>query len=227
MKTLPMVDAGASTPIMPRRVIAYIDGFNLYFGMKELNFQRYYWLNLQKLIETYLAPDQILIKVKYFSSDIVTSNTRKKKRQEAYFNALSTLNNFEIIKGRYFCNTKDCDIYDILRDGCGGVYDNSAEKMTDVNIALSIVLDSIGDLFDVAILVSGDMDLYPAVKFVRDQYPTKSISVFFPPARENIEFGKIASGKLTIGRKRLKESQFPDVLHNKIGDIINRPVEWV
>jgi len=31
------------------RVITYIDGFNLYFGLKSKDWQRYYWLNLQLL----------------------------------------------------------------------------------------------------------------------------------------------------------------------------------
>ena len=34
---------------MIERVIVYIDGFNLYFGLKSKGWKRYYWLNLQKL----------------------------------------------------------------------------------------------------------------------------------------------------------------------------------
>ena len=33
------------------RVIVYIDGFNLYFGMREAGFDHCRWLNLKKLIE--------------------------------------------------------------------------------------------------------------------------------------------------------------------------------
>ena len=31
----------------PRRLIAYIDGFNLYFGLKEKGWKRYYWLDMK------------------------------------------------------------------------------------------------------------------------------------------------------------------------------------
>lgn len=31
------------------RVIAYIDGFNLYFGLKSKGFKKYYWLDLSAL----------------------------------------------------------------------------------------------------------------------------------------------------------------------------------
>ncbi|RPH91946.1 MAG: NYN domain-containing protein [Calditrichaeota bacterium] len=46
---------------MTQRVIAYIDGFNLYFGLKSKGWKRYYWLNLQKLVENLLKPGQTLI----------------------------------------------------------------------------------------------------------------------------------------------------------------------
>ncbi len=35
------------------RVIAYIDGFNLYFGLIEAGFNKYRWLNIKKLIIVY------------------------------------------------------------------------------------------------------------------------------------------------------------------------------
>jgi hypothetical protein len=34
---------------MTQRVIAYIDGFNLYYGLKDKGWRRYYWLNLNSL----------------------------------------------------------------------------------------------------------------------------------------------------------------------------------
>ena len=32
------------------RVIAYVDGFNLYFGLKSKGWQRYYWLDVPALV---------------------------------------------------------------------------------------------------------------------------------------------------------------------------------
>ena len=40
----------------PKRVLAYVDGFNLYFGLKDSGWQRYYWLNIQKPAENRLIP---------------------------------------------------------------------------------------------------------------------------------------------------------------------------
>jgi len=33
----------------PERLVFYVDGFNLYFGLKERRWRKYYWLNLQEM----------------------------------------------------------------------------------------------------------------------------------------------------------------------------------
>lgn len=32
-----------------QRVFVYIDGFNLYYGLKEAQLRKYYWLNMYRL----------------------------------------------------------------------------------------------------------------------------------------------------------------------------------
>lgn len=63
------------------RIIIYIDGFNLYFGLKSKGWQRYYWLNLQKLAQNLLTENQQLITTKYFTSRI--SKPPEKSRRQA------------------------------------------------------------------------------------------------------------------------------------------------
>ena len=55
---------------MAQRVIAYIDGFNLYFGLKAMGWRRYYWLDLFKLSRNLLKTNQELVAVKYFTARI-------------------------------------------------------------------------------------------------------------------------------------------------------------
>ena len=43
-----------------KRVIAYVDGFNLYFGLRAKGWKRFYWLNIRKVSEHLLRPDQTL-----------------------------------------------------------------------------------------------------------------------------------------------------------------------
>jgi len=65
------------------RVIAYIDGFNLYYGLREQGWQRYYWLNVQELARNLLKPHQELLFIKYFTSLVspTLQDPYKNKRQ--------------------------------------------------------------------------------------------------------------------------------------------------
>ena len=43
---------------MTRRVAVYVDGFNLYYGLRSKGWRRYYWLDLRSLSEQLLRPGQ-------------------------------------------------------------------------------------------------------------------------------------------------------------------------
>ena len=45
-----------------QRVIAYIDRFNLYFGLRESGLRRCYWLNLRAFAESLLRSGQVLVR---------------------------------------------------------------------------------------------------------------------------------------------------------------------
>ena len=48
------------------RVIAYVDGYNLYYGLREKGWRRFYWLNIQAMAQHLLKPNQTLVTTKYF-----------------------------------------------------------------------------------------------------------------------------------------------------------------
>ena len=108
------------------RVIVYIDGFNLYFGMKEAGFESCKWLDLRQLTLSLLKPEQELKQIKYFTSR-VSNNPDKQKRQTTYIEALET-QNIKIFYGHYQSDRRACK-------RCGSVWPVYHEKMTDVNIA--------------------------------------------------------------------------------------------
>lgn len=66
-----------------QKVIVYIDGFNFYYGLKIKPWKRYYWLDIVKLMESFLKPNQELVAVKYFSAR--PTDVDKRKRQDAFF----------------------------------------------------------------------------------------------------------------------------------------------
>lgn len=75
------------------RVITYIDGFNLYFGLRSKNWRRYYWLDLVSLSGNLLKTQQQLDAVHYFTTRIRNNrhNTADMQRQNTYLEALGTL----------------------------------------------------------------------------------------------------------------------------------------
>jgi uncharacterized LabA/DUF88 family protein len=199
------------------RVIVYIDGFNLYFGMRDAGFHQCRWLNLRKLADNLLQINQELIAVKYFTSR-VSNNPDKQKRQSTYIDALESVG-VKIIYGNYQDGSEECK-------RCGNVWRTAKEKMTDVNIATHIIMDAYKNEYDMAMLISGDSDLVPPIKGVHENFKTKRVMIAFPPKRHNASMALNAKGSLIIGRKKLVDSQFDDEVISKTGYKLNIPTNW-
>jgi len=133
-------------PSKKERVIVYIDGFNLYFGIVAKGWNEYKWLNVKGLAQSLLKPGQQLDRVAYFTSR-VRNDPKKQKKQTAYIEALETTN-ISIIYGHYQGNVAEC-----FR--CGHTWNDPNEKMTDVNIATQMIIDAYTNKYDTAILISG------------------------------------------------------------------------
>lgn len=199
------------------RVIAYIDGFNLYFGMREAGFDQCRWLNVKNLVESLLQPNQELVGVKYYTSR-VNHNPDKQKRQSTYLDALGSVG-VEIFYGNYQDNNLECK-------RCGNVWKSAKEKMTDVNIATAIIVDAFKEEYDMAMLISGDSDLTPPIKEVHNLFKGKRVFIAFPPKRHNSSMSIVARGSLIIGRKKLVDAQFDEEVISKTGYKLKMPNEW-
>lgn len=199
------------------RVVVYIDGFNLYFGMLDAGFDNCKWLNLKLLVENLLQSNQELIEVKYFTSS-VSNNPDKQRRQITYIEALQAVG-VKIYYGNYQSDKIECR-------RCGNVWPTYNEKMTDVNIATQILIDAYQDKYDMAMLISGDSDLVPPMRAVHEIFKNKRVFVAFPPKRHNSSVALNAKGSLTIGRKKLVDSQFPEQVPKTDGFILHKPKDW-
>lgn len=205
---------------MPNRlikVITYIDGFNLYSGLCDKGWRRYLWLDLYALSKSLLQFNQELVQVKYFTADI-THNPPKYARQSTYLDALRTLDFVEIIKGRFLQVPFKCHL-------CGQTGYENKEKMTDVNIAIEMLLDAQRNNFETAILVSADTDLVPIVKYVVQKLG-KRVTIAFPPERWSDHLKDIAGHHYPIGRDKFVKSQLPPRIEVSSGHILERPSEW-
>lgn len=203
------------------RVMVYIDGFNLYYGMKSKKWQRYFWLDLRRLSEKLLSAIQTLVGVRYFTASVFPEpgDPDKPKRQRTYIEALETLPELQIHSGYFLPKERSCS-------RCGARWQTYEEKMTDVNIAVKLLSDAQDNTFDTAIIVSRDGDLTGPVQEVLSRYSSKRIVVAFPPGRSSLSLQNAATAAFTIGRKTLKDSQFPDRVTKPDGYVLTRPPSW-
>lgn len=203
------------------RVISYVDGFNLYFGLRHKGWRRYYWLDLVALSQELLKPDQTLHGVHYFTTRIRDNghNIQDMRRQGTYLEALGTLAGIKLHFGHYLEKPRQCR-------RCGNTWMDYEEKMTDVNIAVQLLADAFNDRFDTAMLISADSDLTTPVQQVRARFPEKRIVVAQPPGRQSSSLTRAANGYFTVGEAKLRQSQLPFVVKRQDGFELHRPEYW-
>jgi len=142
------------------RTIAYVDGFNLYFGALRKTPHR--WLNLQRLIELHSMPHNRLVGIKYFTAKLNSrpNDPDAPARQATYLRALGTLPNIEITPGHFLTkNVRMLLANPLPRQSPTVEVVKTEEKGSDVNLAVQLLHDAHLDRFDCAIVVSGDSDL--------------------------------------------------------------------
>jgi hypothetical protein len=90
-----------------KRIIFYVDGFNLYYG--SLRRTEHRWLDLEALCGQYVKPDAELIAVRYFTAKVEDRPNKPGQRadQLEYLRALRTLPKVQIIFGRFLTRTKE------------------------------------------------------------------------------------------------------------------------
>ena len=207
---------------MPKaRLAVYVDGFNLFYGMRTRGWKRYYWLDLQKLAENLLRPHQSLVASRYFTASLIrdSNDAGKWSRQKIYLEDLETLSDLSIHYGYFQPQEVKCS-------NCGNLRQTYEEKMTDVNISVALLNDAHDNLFDTAMIISADSDLVGPVQAVLERYPTKRVVVAFPPKRSSFNLRQVANAHFFIGQDKLRRSQLPDQVTRSDGFVLRRPSFW-
>ena len=222
------------------RAIVYIDGFNLYFGLRAATVKskntkrlpkRAYWLDVQSLAER-LVQDRQLVCVKYFTARI-KGNPKKQSRQNVFLSAIQHYcSKLQIFEGRYLLREMLCTkcrhiTQDMICPKCGHANNLPEEKKSDVNIATQMLKDAFENRFDTAYLVSGDSDLVPPIEVIRSMIPPKKIIVAFPPHRGgSTELKNATDVHVYIANNTLKQSMLPREIVKLDGSKLIIPIEW-
>ncbi len=212
-----------------KRIIFYIDGFNFYFGIKrcakgDKKWNNAYWIDMIKLCEGFLAPDEELIKVIYFTATPLGKG--KSSRQSAFLNANKAINGkrFEIIRGKYLEKHIECPY-------CKGDISRPEEKKTDVNISVRMISDCISNEIDGLRLVTADTDLIPPLELIKHKFPKVKMKVCFPPSNYSYDISallKTWKSKPVLMQKnytKFKYSIMSDCVKNE-NKSYSIPKEW-
>ena len=179
-----------------KKVIVYIDGFNLYHSIKDLGKQHEYlkWQNLAKLPKQFLSKNDNILSINFFTA-YPTWKQDSYARHKIYVRILQDLG-VNIIFGNF--KTKD-----MYCDNCKRHIKKHEEKQTDVNIATQIVQDIYEKKPNIIQIISGDTDLIPPIKIAKEK--NINIQVVIPVARRANEFDSIVDKKSKIKIKHLEK----------------------
>lgn len=203
------------------RVIAFIDGFNLYHAIANLNDPSLKWLDLRKLSCEFIHPiREELVQVNYFSTVASHRNQAAQTRQKMYLDALK-LRGVKTVLGQFKQKNRDCP-------NCFSRYTGHEEKETDVNIALALLDLAYQNSYDRAILITNDSDQIPSIRKIRQRFPNKKVMVLIPPhSRQCNELIHSASSKAKITLDHLRKCLLPDIVSDPSGHmLIRRPKEY-
>ena len=146
-----------------QRVAIFIDGSNLYHNLKRFNIKTTFE-EIIKSVET----KRKVVDIFYYTALLDKSIDEKKyKEHKRFLDKIKEIPNFHVV----ICNLRKV----ILEDGSV----DFAIKGDDVYLATDLIKGAYENLYDVAIIVSGDADFIPAIKLVQKK-GKKVINAFFP-----------------------------------------------
>jgi len=141
-----------------KRISVYIDGANFFGGLRFINpkysdtkfdFERY----IKKLVDK-----NQLISVYYYNAPLKQHyNPKIYWKQNKFFNRLTKIDKFNVV----LCRRQKRQNQD------GGDY--YTIKGDDIHLAIDMLKDAYENKYDTAILISGDGDFAPLVKYVKQK----------------------------------------------------------
>ncbi|WP_169943924.1 NYN domain-containing protein [Microbispora sp. H11081] len=203
------------------RVGVYVDGFNLYYGLRSLRGRRYLWLDLRALALRLLRTGQTLTAVRYFTAP-VRGDARALARQQAYEAALES-QGVDVVLGRFQEQRASCR-------ACGVSWRTYQEKQSDVALAAAMVGDVALDLVDMVLLLSADSDLCAAIEAVRRVDARRGgktrVVTVFPPGRRSDGLRVASDAWFPLGEALVRQSQLPELVPGRDGARYHRPADW-
>jgi len=206
------------------RTNIYVDGFNLYYGVKNTPFK---WLDISKACRL-LLPKSKINRIRYFTARITPppGDPQKLQRQEMFLRALQTIPNLSIHYGHFLAHRVYMPLASPLPNGPSiAEVIRTEEKGSDVNLATYLLVDGFDGDYELAVIISNDSDLVEPIRVVKDKLGLQ-VGVLNPqPHTTSWALRNAASFYRPIRQGVLRASQFPPALQDAHGTI-TKPRKW-
>jgi hypothetical protein len=210
------------------RVGVYVDGFNLFYGLKRFESfgQNYRWLDLGALAQR-IRPHDEICRIRYFTARVdARDDVLSPRRQEVYIRALRTVENLSIHEGEFRTDKRMMPLVNPPdRENLVVNVWRTEEKGSDVSLASYLLVDGFRNDYDLAILITNDSDLMEPIKLAQEELGYE-IGVHNPQARFSGRLRRVATFYRQINEADFAASQFPDTIIDQNGRRITRPAKW-
>jgi uncharacterized LabA/DUF88 family protein len=204
---------------MKIRTGVYVDGFNLYYGLRR--FPKFKWLDLMALARL-LLPKNEIVSLCLFTAKVKSrpDDPLQALRQHTYFRALVSTPGLEIIYGHFLSS----EVTMMKADFSAKVTVlKTEEKGSDVNLASRLLIDAYENRYEAAAVISNDSDLAYPVKHIKTL--GKTAIIINPHSRNSVVLQRLADFHRSIRESDLARCQFPDTMRDRVG-AFSRPESW-
>lgn len=199
----------------------YVDGFNFYAGICDLKDKTLLWLDVARFARMCLHhPYEKLHKIKYFTAPPI-GDAAQTNRHNMFMRLLKSLDTpVEIFDGKFKRIDVHCKI-------CKLDFKRIVEKRTDVALGVQLVRDAYESDYDVAYIISGDTDLFPAIEIISKEFEGTYVKVLFPPFRETSELKNITDHCYKIMPEMLAKCRMKRRFRDFEGNRLTMPEKWI
>ena len=213
---------------MATNLVAFlIDGFNFYHSLRSLGRREDVstkWLDIKSLCESYLyllegrAESTAVYYFSAFATHLIRFDKDIVARHKTYLTCLAD-SGVDTQIARFKKKISYCP-------HCKQKITRYEEKETDVALAVKILELCVEDSCDSIVILTGDMDVAPAIRTAAELFSYKSIYCLFPYDRTNNELNKVSKKTYQISKASVLRHQLPDPYRCKDGTKISKPLDW-
>jgi hypothetical protein len=202
------------------RIFVYVDGFNLYYGIKRWSGAK--WLDIRVLVQR-LFPNDVVDHIRYFTASIkAQGDPGAPLRQDVYLRALANTGNITIHRSTFLVRSRWLPLDMPARWRVPVIV--TEEKGSDVSLGAHMIRDAFLARFDMAVVITNDSDLRDPVTMLQEPPLGMPVWVLNPHPRKAAALSP--SVHLDLKATDIRASQLPRRIRLANGRVITRPASW-